>query len=679
MTTHLKQLSLQFLIFLLLSLFFSVLPALLAMFGNTSSYAQALFNTWYGLLPPVALLLLAYLFYRKETNWMTFLGRAWFGVGIWFLLQLVFESLTNISPLLLLLSLPAKFTGGLKIVTPEGHTTQLCGWWLIASAIVFVIGGIALYIVGNRFKNVPPVNLSFQKARRIAFIVSTALLATFVVLTPLSIYAISRPTTGNFAQGITLPTEEEIFGYIKDVYDFGARRPGSDTYHQAATHLTDWFQRLSPKVTVERTQFDYWEEKEWQLVVDPDSPSPVELECFFVPYSGPTPSQGIKSELIYLGYGTETDFQAVDVKGKIALISLAPISVNWDQIKLFSFMAYDPDNVSAGVAQLYPIGWILHFFQIYPRLEQNGAAGAVFILENYPDMGPLAYYAPYDGRLRPVPCLYIREQDGEKLKQRLQSAPVQVKLVLNSAIAKGAGEALNIYTILPGKSESNVIVFSHFDSPWASAVEDSSGVGMVKALARYYTQVPAEDRERTMVFLLTGSHFVGTPSSKDFMHRHRNGILANATLMLGIEHIADNWPFSSYAEARGVFFEENPVVISLYAGLVKHYNLYNTLLFPTVTPLGVPTDAGPFNHEGIPIVSYISGPVYLFDAADTLERIPRDQLVPLAKLYIDFIENLNRYPDFMLRFNLGSLTMLLMVCIFSPLVAIGFASQRRRE
>lgn len=127
-----------------------------------------------------------------------------------------------------------------------------------------------------------------------------------------------------------------------------------------------------------------------------------------------------------------------------------------------------------------------------------------------------------------------------------------------------------------------------------------------------------------------------------------------------------------------MFFEENPVVISLYTGFLKHYGLYSTLLFHTVTPFGVPTDAGPFSCEGFPLVSYISGPVYLFDAGDTLEEVPRGQLVPLTKLYVDFIENLSRYPDFVLRFNLNTLAILLTAFIFSPLVTAGFISRPKK-
>lgn len=679
MALHLRRLLLQFLAFLLISLFFSIIPALLAAFGNTSSYAQALFNIWYDLLPPIALLLLAYLLYRSEANWLTFLGRAWMGAGTWFLLQLVLESLTQVSPLLALLSLPAKFAGGLLVRHPVGYVAYFSGWGLISGVIVFFLGGLALYIFGYRLRSENGGRITNNGNTKPAFVVSTVLLVALLVAIPLSIYAISKPTTGNFVAGVAVPSEDEIYSHIEDVYGFGPRRPGSASYQEAASDLTARLKCCASPVTVESTTFDYWEEKTWRLVVEPNGDKPTEVECFFWPYSGQTPPEGTTTQLVYLGQGSEADFQAADVKGKVALISLAPINIGWNELKLFSYMAYDPGNIAAGNSHPYPIGWILHLFRIYPRVEQAGAVGAIYILEDYPNMGPLTYYAPYDGQIRSVPSLYIREEDGEMLKKRLQEGPVEVNLVLDATITRGGGKASNIYLSLPGESDRNFIISSHFDSPWSSGVEDSSGVGMVLALARYYAQIPLEERQRTMVFMLTGSHFVGEPSNDDFIQRHKEGILSDNLFTLCIEHIADNWPYSDYVEARGVFFKENPVAISLYAGLVQHYGLYSTLLFPTVTPLGIPTDAGPLNREGFPVVSYISGPVYLFDAADTLDRVPRDQLVPLAKLYIDYIENLNRYPDFMLRFNINALARLLTTFVFSPLVIIGFVTHPRKQ
>ena len=678
MLKSLKPLLMQFVVFLLLSLCFSLLPVLLIVLGDTSSFAQGLFNIWYGLLPPVALLLLAYLLYRRETNWVLFLGRAWIGVGTWFLLQLVLESLTTVSPLLALLALPAKFAGGLLTRDPLGHVVLFSGWGLVAGIVVFLLGGLALYTVGNRLTNGTPARMTggYNKP---AFTVSSVLLVLFLVLSPLSIYAISKPTGSDFAETVAVPSEQETYSYIEDVFDFGPRRPGSKAYLDAAAHLTRQLEEFSLDVNVERTTFDYWKEKQWRLVLEPEAEKPAEVECYFWPYSGQTSPEGITSNLVYVGEGSEEELKAADVKGKVVLVSLSPMYVGWNMLRLFSFMAYDPEDTAADNNQPYPIGWLLHLEDVYRNIESAGAAGAVYILEGYPDIGPLTYYAPYDGQIRSVPGLYIREEDGNAIRERLQQGPLDVNLVLEASVARSGREAVNIYAVLPGKSDRNFVVSSHFDSPWASGVEDSSGVGMVLALARYHAQVPPQERQRTLVFLLTGSHFVGEPSNYEFIDRHRAGILANTLSIMCIEHIADNWPYSEYVEPRGVFFKENPVAVSLYAGLVSRYGLYRTLLFPTVTPLGVPTDAGPFSRVGFPVASLISGPVYLFDVADTLERVPHDQLEPIAKMYIDFIENLNRYPDFMLRFNISTLAILLTALLFSPLVAIGFIYRPRRQ
>ena len=679
LSKSLRPLLTQFVVFLSFSLFFSFLPVLVAVLGDRSSYALALFDIWYGLLPPVALLLLAYLLYRREANWVIFLGRAWIGVGTWFLLQLVLESLTTVSPLLALLALPAKFAGGLVARHPVGYVVFFSGWGLVAGIIVFLLGGLALYIVGNRLKDKIPWQLAASNNARPVFTVSSVLLVVCLVFLPLLVCGISRPATDNFAEGVAVPTEDKIYGYIEDVYSFGPRRPGSAAYLDAAAHLAAKLKQFGLDVNVEKTSFDYWEEKQWKLVLEPSGEKPKEVECFFWPYSGQTPSQGITSQLVYVGRGSEEELAAADVKGKVVLASLPPMYIGWNELKLFSFMAYDPDNTAADNNQPYPIGWLLHLDDVYHNIEQAGAAAAVYILEDYPDMGPLTYYAPYDGQIRTVPSLYIREENGNIIIERLQEGPLEVNLTLEATATKGGGEAVNIYAILPGKSDSNFVISSHFDSPWAGGVQDSSGVGMVLALADYYSRVPPEERERTLVFLLTGSHFVGEVSNHDFIERHRAGILADSLFLIAMEHIADNWPYTDYVEPRGVFFKENPVAITLYAGLLPRYSLYRTLLFPTVTPLGVPTDAGPFSRAGFPVASLISGPVYLFDAADTLERVARDQLVPLTKLYIDFIENLNRYPDFVLRFNVNTLAILLTALLFSPLVTIGFASCRRRQ
>ncbi|MDY7079712.1 MAG: hypothetical protein SXV54_22735 [Chloroflexota bacterium] len=72
----------QVVLFFVLALLFPALSFGLALLLDKSSIGLALFSTWYALVPPVILLLLAWLLYRKEAHWLTFAGWAWIGVGL---------------------------------------------------------------------------------------------------------------------------------------------------------------------------------------------------------------------------------------------------------------------------------------------------------------------------------------------------------------------------------------------------------------------------------------------------------------------------------------------------------------------------------------------------------------------------------------------------------------------
>ncbi|PRB07476.1 hypothetical protein CQ047_13950 [Microbacterium sp. MYb72] len=57
---------------------------------------------------------------------------------------------------------------------------------------------------------------------------------------------------------------------------------------------------------------------------------------------------------------------------------------------------------------------------------------------------------------------------------------------------------------------------------------------------------------------------------------------------------------------------------------------------------GIPTDASFTFVSGVPTISLISGPLYLYDDADTIERIDRAQLVPVARFFADLVDDADR-------------------------------------
>jgi hypothetical protein len=73
----------------------------------------------------------------------------------------------------------------------------------------------------------------------------------------------------------------------------------------------------------------------------------------------------------------------------------------------------------------------------------------------------------------------------------------------------------------------------------------------------------------------------------------------------------------------------------------------------------------------------LSGPTWLFDDNDTLDRVAKSELVPTAQKYVDFISRLNATPDWVLKLNLGWLTASLLVFVFSPLAAATYAWRKR--
>ena len=325
---------------------------------------------------------------------------------------------------------------------------------------------------------------------------------------------------------------------------------------------------------------------------------------------------------------------------------------------------------------------MMKYISFYDKVESRQPAGIIGILRGYPNMGKFTYYAPYEGILRQIPSMYLMPDAGDKLKAQAASGKTNVKLVLDAKVAKKGGESANVYALLPGQSDKIIIFHSHHDSPWRSGVEDSSGTGMVLGLAKYYSQVPLADRPYTMMFLFTGGHMVGGATDKDFVERHKADILPKAMYDIAIEHIAyDYLPPAAptgNAEPRGVFITENPVTVALFSKSVAAAGLSRTLVFPTGTPLGVPTDAQDYGRAGIPVVSLISGPAWLFDEQDTLERVDSARLAPMIAMYIDFASRLGATPECLLQFNLTWVVLGLMLLVMSPLAALFLAYRKQK-
>ncbi len=640
-----------------LSILFSAFPFLAALLLDKSGLALSVFMAWYFLFPPLVIFLVTLWINARQPFWLRTLGTVWLSLCVWFLLQYLLSALAGLSVIVRLLAMPAVFTGD--------------SLPFLVAGLILAAAGIILYAFGPRVagpKNKPAL----------AWSALALLLVISLVLTPVSVIATSSPAVKS-ADPVSVPSQNRIMKLIADVYTIGERRPGSQADQAAITYLEMMLELSGFKqVYVEKCSFDYWEPVRWGLTVQPGTEASWKPESFYVPYSGPAEWGGSEAEVVYLGSISKPDWQ--DVEGKIVLVDIPPTDVSWNQMKLFSYMAYEPENMLKGWAHPYPIGWMMKYISFYKQAEARHPAGIIGILRDYPEMGKFTYYAPYDGEMRSIPGMYLLPEAGDKLKAQVAAGKTVVRIELDVRTAPGAGQTANVYGVLPGRSADAIIFHSHHDSPWRSGVEDSSGVGLVLALAGYYAQVPESERPFTMIFLFTGGHMVGGATNDVFIEKHRDGIMRQALYDIAIEHISDDYAPPAEpkggAEPRGVFITENPVTVSLYAASVADAGLTRTLVFPTGTPLGVPTDAQHFGRAGLPVVSLISGPIWLFDDDDTIYRVHQPSLEPMARMYIDFVSRLAATPAFLLRFNITWPLLALLLAVMSVLAAFFLAYRK---
>ncbi len=465
----------------------------------------------------------------------------------------------------------------------------------------------------------------------------------------------------SFPETVPSPTNERIFSWIKDLASFPHRRPGSPEDLKAEEYLISQLKKLGIKnITKEEIPIKYWQAEKWSLKVETDSgfkPFP----CFYVPYTGFTPEQGITAEMVYVGVGRAKDFARKKVKGKIVVAEVPFPSLPYGlMLRLLPVYYFSDPEKSVGLGFKEPLIFVRRNFlgyfteenhpkdDVYWQAVERGAVGILLILKDQPTNSN-THYGPYDGILKPLPGFWIGKYDGEKLKE-LAKKGRKAKIILRGKIQNSVSH--NIYGILPGKSERMIIIHSHHDSPFKGAVEDGAGCAQVLAQAWSWSKLPKEKRPKTLLFLFTTGHFYGSIGSDTFAQKHKNDLLKKADVIFTLEHIGAreaiegkdrNYQFTGYLEIGGIFASPQTYTIASAVKMLSQHKLPRTSLIP-VDFMGPapPTDASGFVLEdlSVPILSWITGPAYLLCAEDTLDKIDRSQLAKFSRAITDLVGTL---------------------------------------
>ncbi len=626
----------------------TLLPEAFMLSGLADTPVWSIAFVWYPVVAPALLYLVTVWLCGRQNLWIGIAAGSWMLV-IWALLSALAPAVGELWPLLFLLRAPGMFAG-------EAGDPAL----LIAAGMVM--------IGAWRLADLKPI----KPGRYRLLAASSGGIAMLICAVLYSVHRVPEPVEQQL-----LPETQDIYADIVSMYDIGPRRPGTALHKQATNTIHKRFLDIAADAAVpgafnvyrQRFEVDTWNAEQWLLTASSGGEHSITVESFYTPWSNPTEEDGVEGALVYVGAGAESDLADLDLAGKIVLVDYFSADIHEGALQALSYMSYGMGAPEDFVRHKLPTGWAYDgYLNFVERIKGTGAIGLVGILNGYPDFGEFTYYAPYNGKYAPVSSVYVPEDEGRRLKALLEAGPVTANLRLQARAEKDSVEA--VYAVMRGKGSSSIAIHSHMDSPWASAVEDSSGVGMVLGLAQYYAQLPADRRPVNLVFLLTADHFAGGQSTERFIEEHQGGLFKDLLLDICVEHIALEYnpptPLSDRVEPGFFFVSENPVIVSQLSQVIQRYGLSRNFLLPTATPIGMPNDGYAFWREGYNVVANISGPSWLFDKVDTLDKVAVDRLLPTTALYADLIEQLARYPEFVLSITANHILLFWFLLVANP-------------
>ena len=240
-----------------------------------------------------------------------------------------------------------------------------------------------------------------------------------------------------------------------------------------------------------------------------------------------TGTASIKGELeadaIWVGLGTAPDFAGRDVRGKAVVIH--------------TMLA--PGQMGQSAA----------FEGAIRRANDAGAAAVVVIWGYYEN------YAVWQslGAGVTIPGFFVGFEEGRTLRELIGGGPTKLKMRLETERRPNL-KTQSIYGTLPGTTDESIIVLAHMDAYYDGALDNASGLSVMVSMAEHFSKIPRAQRRRSMVFVGTAGHHVGSPNSP-YLRDQRADLIAKTALIVNCEHVSAaqtlNWT-TRLRESTGV-------------------------------------------------------------------------------------------------------------------------------
>jgi len=434
-----------------------------------------------------------------------------------------------------------------------------------------------------------------------------------------------------------IPSTDEIFGWIETIFAQGIRRPGYPADRWAEQWIRDRFDAFGLEdVHFEPVPLPKWDDTRTSLRVWPvERPGEaVEIPCFALPHC----ARALDLEANLLAFEPNHD-----ATGQIAVEQLALIRLPQHLMQQrAATRSYDPAGELASLTQVLPFG--PRFQEVMEPAIRARAAGFIGLLTGR-QWETADYDGPDDGEARPIPGVWVSPANSQRILRLMRAGPVRARLTVDAR--REIVTCQNVVGTLPGESDEWIMIGSHHDGPWSSAVEDGSGIALVLAQARYWSQIPRAQRPHNLLFVLQAGHMVGGAGCRAFIEAHRD-FLSGVVTEIHLEHAARECRCENGAliptdapEVRWWFTSLETHLEDIVEDALESEDLRRSLLLPPEIFGPQPTTDGGFYHlEQVPIVQFLAAPMYLFDSQDTLDKIHLPSLGAVTRATVRIVEGL---------------------------------------
>jgi Peptidase family M28 len=240
-----------------------------------------------------------------------------------------------------------------------------------------------------------------------------------------------------------------------------------------------------------------------------------------------------------------------------------------------------------------------------------------------------------------VPTMTISQDEGFLLRDLLATGQkVQINLKLDIENRQNV-PSQNVYAVLPGASDEEVMVMAHTDAFFQGAMDNASGIATAIDIARHYAAIPQARRPRAMVFVATPDHHHGETGLNLMIKTHD---WSKVAVVLNAEHTSQTLLYmynadlmtSNAVSARRWFASGSPGFQQLVRKTLQGFNV-SVYKVPEARAGGSLGPVSPY----APSFHIIDHVIY-HTTLDTPELVPAVGLAWSERAFLKIIDDTNK-------------------------------------